>query len=730
MTIAFTESNGYLDLPIDTVVGSTSGQYADNLIQNALAAIAKTLPGWKAAEGNIEVLLLEQFAAMVAETASVAAQVPLAIFSYMGTLVGITPLQGSYATAQTTWQMIDAQGYVIPAGTLVGYEVLGNDLYQFQTVTSVTVPKGSTSTAAGAVTIQAVNVGDQYDGLTAAAFPTLTLISSLAFVASVSPTTTTSGGTSVETTTEYLNRLSNELQLLAPRPILPQDFAALAQSVAGVYRAAAFSGVNPYANILSIIDATFGTGIGGWTALNANSTVASAVGSNSSNVLKVTAGNAGTATGAISAKYPVAQQQSYNALIEFDVASVARQAQITITCYDVNNSVIGLGTTSSIALLDSTTLYTTAWLNFTTPANTFKVSITVTFGTGGSYPANTETHQVARASLWNATAPLNLVPDAAMQHVTDAFTWYGVGNTYPPTNLSVVPFATGANGLQYTGTGSAGPGGNTATCQRTVLPAGTYTVSSYIDASHVTAGAPNITVTDDTNTVLATLAQSAGTAGVVTGSFTLASATVCQLHYLINGCTVQAGLTMTFAEPSIALTSLGALTWANGPSFSTAGATTNVERTVTVAAVDDNGLALAPSVQASLAAYLTALREVNFVVNVIGPSYTTIDVAWTGVASTNANKATVLAAANAALTAYLSPANWAGGTAVPPYWDPTQKTVYYLSIVGLLSETPGMDHLTSVKIGYGGQSVKDAQDYALLGNGPLPQAGNIQGSVF
>jgi len=238
MTIAYTTNNGYMELPITTEIGSLTGTYADNLMQNALAAIAQQLPGWKAQESNIEVLLLEQMAAMVAETAQVAASVPLSIFSYMGSLIGIQPLVGAFATAQTTWTMVDSTGYSVPAGTIVGYSILGNQIYQFQTLATFTVQPGSISTASGEILIQSIAIGEQYDGLTPAAYPTLTLVTSLSFVASVTPTTTTSGGSSPESTTAYLDRLSNQLQLMTPRPILASDYASMSPNVDGVYRAA------------------------------------------------------------------------------------------------------------------------------------------------------------------------------------------------------------------------------------------------------------------------------------------------------------------------------------------------------------------------------------------------------------------------------------------------------------------------------------------------------------
>jgi hypothetical protein len=63
----------------------------------------------------------------------------------------------------------------------------------------------------------------------------------LTAVAVVAPTP---GGADREADTPYLDRLSDELELSAPRPILPRDFAVLARRF-GAYRATAIDGYRP-----------------------------------------------------------------------------------------------------------------------------------------------------------------------------------------------------------------------------------------------------------------------------------------------------------------------------------------------------------------------------------------------------------------------------------------------------------------------------------------------------
>ncbi len=230
----FSVEGGYITLPITLD--------ANELMAQALATIAANLPDWVPYEGHLEVILIEVCAQMVAEAANVATQVPLAIFRYFGeTVLGVAPLAGAPATVPTTWAMVDEQGYSIPAGTYVTFPTSGNTSVVFQTLAEVIVPAGLSSTAAGEVILVATAPGGFANGLGG----TYVLYDALAFVAGITSTAHSSGGVDTETDTAYLDRLSALLQLLTPRPILPPDFAALARSVAGVYRAVAIDGYNP-----------------------------------------------------------------------------------------------------------------------------------------------------------------------------------------------------------------------------------------------------------------------------------------------------------------------------------------------------------------------------------------------------------------------------------------------------------------------------------------------------
>lgn len=218
----------------------------DALAQLAFDYLTAVIPNWAPAEGNLDVWLIRASARVAAEVQEMSSAVPTTIFRYAGAnLFNLPPIDAQPALGHTTWTMRDSLGYTIPDGTLVAIRLSGDVLVPFQTRGDVIVPAGSTTTAAGEVLIEAVNPGADGSGLTG----TMELIDSIGFVNTitlVAPGTT--GGIDAETDDAYLNRLTLQLTLLAPRPIIPSDFAAMAVDVPGVYRALALDGYDPVAN--------------------------------------------------------------------------------------------------------------------------------------------------------------------------------------------------------------------------------------------------------------------------------------------------------------------------------------------------------------------------------------------------------------------------------------------------------------------------------------------------
>jgi hypothetical protein len=184
--------------------------------------------------------LVEANAQLAGELMDVASAVPTSIFRYYGeTILGLPPNEAQSATGTTTWTANDAAGYTIEAGTLVGIAAAGDELLPFE-VQSDTVIAPGTTTATGVIVV-AVDAGANANGLTTAP----EVIDPLDWVASVALAGATAGGVDEESDADYLNRLHELLGLLAPRPILPNDFAVLARTVAGVGRSTAIDLYNP-----------------------------------------------------------------------------------------------------------------------------------------------------------------------------------------------------------------------------------------------------------------------------------------------------------------------------------------------------------------------------------------------------------------------------------------------------------------------------------------------------
>lgn len=158
---------------------------------------------------------------------------------------------------------------------------------------------------------------------------------------------------------------------------------------------------------------------------------------------------------------------------------------------------------------------------------------------------------------------------------------------------------------------------------------------------------------------------------------------------------------------------------------------TDSPRCVSVAVVDENGEPISAQAKADLDALLQAQREVNFLVFVIDPTYTTVDVSFQIASYPGYDPAETAARAEDAIASYLSPASWG----VPPYGDTSARswlnetTVRFLEVSERLNRVDGVHYVVSASltIGVGGGAQGQA-DVVLPGAAPLPRPGAIVGS--
>jgi hypothetical protein len=172
-----------------------------------------------------------------------AAETRAAMFKRFGEKIAdVSPIEAAPATAQSTWTLSDTAGHPIKAGTKVTIAVPNDGQPQgFEVVADVVVAPGSAVTGAGAVTLRAVIAGVAGNGLTADPIPS----DAFNYIESVELVGATANGVDAEDEDAYLDRLTEDLELLSLSLIVEDDFAKDARSVAGIARCLCIGGYNP-----------------------------------------------------------------------------------------------------------------------------------------------------------------------------------------------------------------------------------------------------------------------------------------------------------------------------------------------------------------------------------------------------------------------------------------------------------------------------------------------------
>lgn len=150
---------------------------------------------------------------------------------------------------------------------------------------------------------------------------------------------------------------------------------------------------------------------------------------------------------------------------------------------------------------------------------------------------------------------------------------------------------------------------------------------------------------------------------------------------------------------------------------------TGNERMITIVPLDADGAATSELITTALQTYLDGLREVSFVVNTAAPTSTTVDVVFTIRVATGFDSTTVVDACEDAVTAYLSPASWAGGDESPPVWRTGEDKVRYLALSAVLAAVEGVSYVATLTLNAG------TSDITLTGIAPLPELGTLSGSA-
>lgn len=225
----------YLEPPIE---GDPTAKYA-----TIVAYLQSVWPGWQPPTGHAN--LDDQIAIAVADLSASDEQTFSAAstdaFRWFGLNLVPDGQPEEAVAATSTVTIVPGTGaalQTIPAGTTYGIAVAG-DLVGFEVVSDQTFASPAVNLTA--VDVVADRTGTVGNDLTGA----LQQVDSLGFVASVTFEAPTSGGLDEEPTPTFLDRLRALLQLQAPRPIIPDNFAVMARNIAGVERAVAIDGYDP-----------------------------------------------------------------------------------------------------------------------------------------------------------------------------------------------------------------------------------------------------------------------------------------------------------------------------------------------------------------------------------------------------------------------------------------------------------------------------------------------------
>jgi hypothetical protein len=152
--------------------------------------------------------------------------------------------------------------------------------------------------------------------------------------------------------------------------------------------------------------------------------------------------------------------------------------------------------------------------------------------------------------------------------------------------------------------------------------------------------------------------------------------------------------------------------------------TSTNERMVAVALVDVAGNAVTAGEKADVQAYLDAMREINFIVNIFDPVWTNIDVTFQFTVSPGADPGQVQTDAEATVTAFLEPYNWGTDFDDVALVTWTNETVVrYNDLIARLYTVSGLRSVPLLQI------MGVAADYQMPGKVALPRPGVIDGTV-
>lgn len=256
----------YILEPIDTD--------PDAIYQEGVDFIKQHYPDWEVDldSAQLDNLMLRFVSLKMAVIADMASRVMRGIYVHFGaSIVNIQPNAAVPAQVPTDWFAVDSIGdKTIPAGTTFGIRDTIGDLHLFATDEEAVIP--DTVDNITGVIATAVDEGTEANSLSGP----LEMVEQIDWLSSAATQAPSSGGIDEESEETYLNRLTANLGLMAPRPILAHDFALLARNINGIWRAVGLDNFLPGTNEQQTISHNYtGNGAtGGTVSWNGQTTAA------------------------------------------------------------------------------------------------------------------------------------------------------------------------------------------------------------------------------------------------------------------------------------------------------------------------------------------------------------------------------------------------------------------------------------------------------------------------
>lgn len=147
---------------------------------------------------------------------------------------------------------------------------------------------------------------------------------------------------------------------------------------------------------------------------------------------------------------------------------------------------------------------------------------------------------------------------------------------------------------------------------------------------------------------------------------------------------------------------------------------------VSVYPIDEAGLALSAPVKTALKERQEGKVPSGVKVHVADPSYTQVDVTATIVVQAGFDPATVIAAVEARLSEYFSPAKWG----IPTQGDSgsgweNRTSVYRFELISEIDRVGGVERVATLKLAKHGEGLTTAEELVLTGVAPLTKAGTF-----